>query len=242
MPTQLNWSTSPTAASDRGNPKPSLQPYLPTEAAGAQGIRDLFKSPNSLVLACSKQHLYVISCKSSLVAAWNPLKYFVRSNFFKVINHRCFSPVFSGWEYPNLPTSPVWTSSPQFAGCLQLAVLPTGAWTTLHFSSWIMGEVHREAWSPPGFAEKIKGGAVAPVLALQKLCQVRAVIVFLKRKPMRGYRLQGSTPKACVRLGLSRCWLDFRLMKWMSLKENHWDGPGAGASGVQGEAEGFGFF
>lgn len=108
MLTQLNWSTSPTAASDHWNHKPSLQPYLPTEAAGAQGIRDLFKSPNSLVLACSKQHLYVISCKSSLVAAWNPLKYFVRSNSFKVINHRCFSPVFSGWEYPNLPTSPVW--------------------------------------------------------------------------------------------------------------------------------------
>lgn len=108
MPTQLNWSTSPAAASNRWNHKPSLQPCLPTEAAGARGIRDLFKSPNSSVLACSKQHLYVISCKSSLVAAWNPLKYFVCSNSFKVINHRCFSPVFSGWEYPNLPTGPVW--------------------------------------------------------------------------------------------------------------------------------------
>lgn len=132
---------------------------------------------------------------------WNILSAMVS---FKGINHRCFSPVSVDREYPNVPNGPGWCPhrSPSAAGGAAHRCLDNSS-----LSSRIMEEVHREAWSPPGFAKMIKSEVKAPVLATQKLCQVHNATALLRRKCLRGYRLQGSTPRACPRLGLSRCWL-----------------------------------
>lgn len=139
--TQLNLSASPTGASNWWKHKPSLQrrgePCLPTEAAGAWEIRDLFIPPSSFVLACGKQHLCVISCKSSLPLCqprtpWNilsaiiPLRVWITDvspQFLLVKN----IPAFLKAQY-----------DPPICNHLQLAVLPPGSWTTLYF--------HPELW------------------------------------------------------------------------------------------------